>query len=111
MVIIGSGCPNIAPSANRAVSEHPSKAAFDVALVRPTIAPALNPAAPAIPCACERAWLTRSARLQFGVCCAERRVPDRVKDKVSPLLFCEMDFCKAVSAAVVSFDLAIGTTS
>jgi hypothetical protein len=51
-----------------AVSEHPSNAAFDVALVRLTTAPALNPAAPAMSCACARAWVARSANLQAGAC-------------------------------------------
>ena len=111
IAIIGSGCPNIAPGAKRTVSEHPRKAAFEVALVRPTTAPALNPAAPAMSCACERAFATRSARLQFGACCAESRVPDNVKARVKPLLFCEMDFCKTVSAEVVSLSLENGTTS
>src|SRR5215471_20447426 len=86
IVIIGSGCPNIAPSANRTVSEQIGAAA-EVVLIRPTIAPALNPAAPAISCAWARAFATRSARLQVGVCCAEVRVPDNVKDRVNPLLF------------------------
>src|SRR5215831_9327934 len=104
IVIIGSGCPNIMPSAKRAVSEQIGAAA-EVVLVSPTTAPALNPAAPAMASACERALATRSARLQVGVCCAEVRVPDKVKDRLSPLLFCEIDFCNAVRAAVVSLSL------
>jgi hypothetical protein len=45
VMLFGPGCPNIAPSAKRTVSEHPSGVPFDVALVRPTVTPALRPAA------------------------------------------------------------------
>jgi len=111
VMAFGPGCPNITPIAKRAVSEQTSGAPFDVALERPTIAPAFNPAAPAICCALARASLTRSAKLQLGACCAEMRVPDNVKDRVSPLSFCEIVFCNDASAAVVSFDLANGSTN
>src|SRR6516162_1205843 len=111
VMLLGPGCANIAPTANRTVSEQTSGEAIEVALVKPTIAPALRPAAPAVCCACARAWATTSARLQAGACCAETRVPDNVKERESPLLFCEIDFCNEVSAAVVSFSLEKGTAS
>ena len=53
----------------------------------------------------------RSARWHLGVCCKETCVLDNETERVSRLLFCQMDFCNEVSAAVASLSLVDGTVN